>query len=270
MSQLWKWITWLSLAGLLTACGSESDSETTGVSNPEFSGLWVGVTEENLGAAASPTEIPTFVLFHNDLVFLLREDEAQVGTYLIEDNDLSTFEMDVYPYASPDTDNKFYVGTDDSNNLTLSALKATPTQFVINYNNTTRAGRIDVDLDNNQVSGIGINNVQGEWTTTDASMIVSSDGGFSGWNSATSCQWEGNLSALTDTLLALQIQRENCTEFNITGTNFAEGMALIDGTGALHFLATNASDILWMQFTSTAQTPAQEPETEEAEEEAAP
>lgn len=258
MSLLWKWLTVILILGLVSGCGGDSDSGTSSSSSSELSGLWIGTTSENVGGAAIPTEIPTFVLFHTDLVFVLREDEAQLGTYTIENNDLSTFQMDTYPYATPDTDNQFYVGTDDSNDLVLSALRATSSNFVINYNTATRAGRVDVDLDSSQVSGIGISDVLGEWTTTDATMIISSDGGFSGWNSATSCQWEGNVSSLSDTLLALQIQRENCTEFNINGVNFADGFAFIDGTGALHFLATNASDILWMQFAASTSSTATE------------
>ena len=262
MSLLWKQIKAVALLNAilsLIACGGGSDDSTSTSTpvTPVLTGLWIGTTEENTGSSSTPTELDTYVLFDDDLVYVLREDEALLGTYAVEDNDLSTFTMDVYPYANPDTDNEFYVGTDDTNDLVLSALQATSSKYVINYNNASRAGRIDVDLDANQVAGISIATVIGTWETTDSSMEISADGGFSGWNSSTSCQWEGNVMSLESTLLRLQIQRENCLEFNVNGANFAEGVAFIDGNGEMHFLATNASDLLWMQFTAgTPTTPA--------------
>jgi len=68
---------------------------------------------------------------------------------------------------------------------------------------------------------------------------------------------------LSSTLLRLQIQRENCLEFNVNGVNLAEGLAFIDGNGEMHFLATNATDILWMQFTATTSTTTTTTETTE-------
>ena len=262
----------IGLSFLLTACGggSSSSSETNEPEVIVLSGLWIGITEENTTTSTTPTEFDTYLLFDEDLFYVLREDEALLGTYAIEDNELSTFDMDVYPYANPDTDNEFYVGTDDTNNLTLSALQATSSKYVINYNNATRAGRIDVDLDTAQVSGITVATVVGEWDTTDATMVVNADGGYSGWNSDTSCQWEGNVTELNNTLLRLQIQRENCLEFNVNGANIAEGLAFVDGNGELHFLATNASDLLWMQFTASTTTATPTTDTETETEEAAP
>ena len=260
-----KFICVLGMNMALIACGGSSDgsSDSGTTATRILTGLWIGVTEENTGTSTTPTEWVTYVLFDQDVVYVLREDEALLGTYTIEDNDLSTFTMDVYPYANPDTDNEFYVGTDDTNDLVLSALQATSSKYVINYNNATRAGRIDVNLDTAQVTDLSINTVIGTWETDDSSMEISADGGFSGWNSATSCQWEGNLSALSSTLLRLQIQRENCLEFNVNGVNLAEGLAFIDGNGEMHFLATNATDILWMQFTATTSTTTTTTETTE-------
>lgn len=260
-----KIISFIVCIAFLSACGGDDSSSSEAA--PEaviLSGLWIGITEENTTASSTPTEFDTYLLFDQDLVYVLREDEALLGTYEIENNELSTFTMDVYPYANPDVDNEFYVGTDDTNDLVLSALQATTSKYVINYNNASRAGRIDVDLDTAQVSSITVSSVVGEWDTTDSTMVINTDGGFSGWNSATSCQWEGNVSVLNSTLLRLQIQRENCLEFNVNGVNLAEGLAFVDGNGELHFLATNASDLLWMQFSAVAATATPTTETEAA------
>ena len=158
-----KFICVLGMTMALVACGGSSDgsSDSGTTATPILTGLWIGVTEENTGTSTTPTEWVTYVLFDQDVVYVLREDEALLGTYTIEDNDLSTFTMDVYPYANPDTDNEFYVGTDDTNDLLLSALQATSSKYVINYNNATRAGRIDVNLDTAQVTDLSINTVIG-------------------------------------------------------------------------------------------------------------
>eukprot|EP00487_Bulimina_marginata_P008451 TRINITY_DN3100_c0_g1_i1.p1 TRINITY_DN3100_c0_g1~~TRINITY_DN3100_c0_g1_i1.p1 ORF type:complete len:132 (-),score=17.39 TRINITY_DN3100_c0_g1_i1:274-669(-) len=131
--------------------------------------------------------------------------------------------------------------------------------MVINYNTATRAGRSTLALDTGQTASITTSTVAGAWKTTNSTMQISSAGIFSGWDANTSCQWEGRLSSLNSTLLRLNIERENCTEFNINGTQNAEGIAFIDGDSILHFLALDNNDFLWMQFTEEGTTAAAAP-----------
>ena len=244
----------LSCALLLSACGSEDDSSAgAGSSALNYSGLWTGITEENVTAI---TEIPTYLLFDAETLYLLREDEAQIGTYELDDNGLLSIDVDIYSYATPDTDNNFYIGVDSALNLTLSALIVTDEDMVINYNNATRAGRSTLTLDSGQTKSITQADVAGGWKTTDSTMQISSVGRFSGWNADTSCQWEGRLTPLSSTLLRLNIKRENCTEFNINGNQSAEGLAFIDGESILHFIALDGNDFLWMQFSEEGATAA--------------
>lgn len=224
----------------ITGCGSEDSS--TGGGSITYDGLWVGETEED----TITTAIPTYLLFDEETVYILREDEAQIGDYTMDANGLITMDTDIYSYAAPDIINQFFIGLDSTQNLSLSALIVTDEDMVINYNNATRAGRTTLLLDSGQTTSITTLTVAGGWTTTDATMQISSDGGFSGWNSATSCQWEGRLSKLNNSLLRLNIERENCNEFNVTN---AEGVAFVDGESVLHFVALDNNDFLWMQFT---------------------
>jgi len=240
---------------ITTGCGSD-DSTSSPAVTVTLTGLWQGEIEETAGSTAST--LPVFILFYDDVVYVLREDEAQVGTFTIETNELSTWDMDLHPYANPDTDNQFYVGTDDNTNLTLSALLATPTRMVVNYFDSNRAGRIDVTLDAEQVNPLTLASLVGDWESSSSSMVINDDGGFSGWNADTSCQWEGILLPLSPGFLQLNIQRENCTEFNIGAPSFATGLVFRDGNESLHFLTQDAADVLWMQFakvTTAVETP---------------
>lgn len=247
----------IAIALGLSACGSEdSAAPATGASAITFNGLWTGITEENITAII---EVPTFLLFDQDTVYILREDEAQIGTYEVAENGLIDLDTDVYSYANPDTDNNFFIGVDSTQNLTLSALIVTEEDMVINYNTATRAGRSTLALDTGQTASITTSTVAGAWKTTNSTMQISSAGIFSGWDANTSCQWEGRLSSLNSTLLRLNIERENCTEFNINGTQNAEGIAFIDGDSILHFLALDNNDFLWMQFTEEGTTAAAAP-----------
>ncbi len=229
---------------MLLGCSSSSDSDAE--EPAVLSGLWVGETIENIGAVS--TTLESYILFFNDLVYVLRSDEAQVGTYAIEDDSHSNLILDIHPYSGPDDVNLFYVGRFNNVNLTLDALFASSDDLVVNYNSITRAGRMTLVRDIDQELDLGLDRVTGEWDTTNATMNIASDGGFSGWNALTSCQWEGTLTPLTSNILTMEIERENCTQFN----TLTQGLALVDGEGILHFIATAPPDILWMRFDPVA------------------
>ncbi len=246
----WTFLT-LALCLMLMGCSSSSSDDEEAVVT--LSGLWVGETIENIGAVS--TTLESYILFFNELVYILRSDEAQVGSYEIEDASHSNLTLDVHPYAGSDDINQFYVGSFNNLNLTLDALFASSNDLVVNYNSITRAGRMTLELDVDQQLDLGLDRVTGEWDTTDATMNVASDGGFSGWNAATSCQWEGTLIPLTSNILTLEIERENCTLFN----TLTQGLALIDGEGILHFIANAPPDVLWMRFDPVAAAVVTEP-----------
>jgi hypothetical protein len=240
----------LLLSLVISGCGSDSD--TTSIEEPivpeTLSGFWRGVTTENLGALT--TEIPSFVLFYKDDVYILREDEIQLGAYTIEESGHSGLLLDVHSYTSPDVVNFFFVGTFNDIALPLDATFIETLDLVINYNTDTRAGRMELTLDVDQQLELTLERVAGDWKTTDSVMKINTNGGFSGWNATTSCQWEGTLSLLTSNLFTLDIERENCLEYN----SQSSGLALIDGEGVLHFIATQSPSALWMRFDSVAAT----------------
>jgi hypothetical protein len=85
----------------ITGCGALDDSSS---SDPEeLNGLWLGETEEQ-----GVTEVlTTSVLFYEDQVFILREDEAHIGSYEVLENDSALLDTTIFTYATPDTDNNF-------------------------------------------------------------------------------------------------------------------------------------------------------------------
>ncbi|MEY8204408.1 MAG: hypothetical protein RPR40_04960 [Bermanella sp.] len=242
----------LYLCCFMAACSSGGDDEP--VLPATLSGFWSGSTTENLGTVQS--KIVSFVLFYQDDVYILREDETQLGGYAIEDNGHSSLLLDVHPYNNPDAVNFFFVGTYNNIKLPLEATFIEDLDLVINYNTLTRAGRMELVLDVEQQLELPLSRVAGDWKTTDGVMKVNTDGGFSGWNASTSCQWQGTLSPLTTSLLSMRIERENCLEFNVPFDEIApaNGLALIDGDGILHFIASESPRVLWMRFDPVAAT----------------
>lgn len=255
------------LSSLLLGCGAldESKDESTTDSPPvataeQLSGLWIGTSEDQ----GSTETLDTTVVFLNEKLYLLRFDEAQVGAYTVLSNGSAALETDQYTYASPDTDNHFYVGTRSNTQFDMDALFATSTDLFINYDGNNRSGSATLELDTAQVDNLTLLRISGQWETTDAIMYINDEGGLQGSNSATGCQWKGNLEVMNDTLLTLNIERKLCPDFNQTVGDPVEGIAFIDGEGLLHFIAEQPNQILWMQFESaTGAAPTTDPETED-------
>jgi len=238
------------LSALLSACGSEDDKAAGTAAAAQVSGLWVGTTTETI--AATDTELDTYLLFSGSTVFILREDEGHIGTYTVEANGHVTMDTEVFAYATPDTDNNFYVGTRNSSRITLDSLFATEQTMFANYDGGTRSGSIDLSLDTGQVSSLTLDRVRGTWSTTDSVLYINDQGGLIG--SAGGCQWEGDLFALTEGFLRLSLERKLCAEFNQPLDSPIEGIAFIDGDGSLHFLAQDNSTFLWQRYDAATGT----------------
>ncbi len=223
--------------------GDNSDYFPNNSNNNSF---WVGMLTE---APFSLPNIITYALFYNDQVYIQRKDEAQLGTYNIEETEINML-VDVYPYDNPDAINFFYVGTYNHTELPMAGFffndKYNDKYLALGYNTLDRMGALSFEQDMDQQVEVTLARAAGEWKTTDAVMSINANGSFSGWNTNTSCQWEGTLALLTGNLLALNIERSNCLEFNTV----SDGLAFIDGGGVLHFISTKSPNILWMRFDS--------------------
>ena len=247
---------------LLSGCGSEDDAASSTPVAAQVAGLWVGTTTETV--SATETELDTHILFSGPTVFILREDEGHIGTYEVESNGHVTMDTEVFAYATPDTDNNFYIGTRNSSRITLDSLFATELTMFANYDGGTRSGSIELDLDTGQISDLTLDRVRGSWSTTDSVLYINDEGGLIG--SAAGCQWEGDLFSLSEGFLRLSLERKLCAEFNQTSGSPIEGIAFIDGEGSLHFLAQDNNVFLWQRFDASTGTTTTTTEEEEEEE----
>ncbi|EAT12204.1 hypothetical protein HF888_05310 [Bermanella marisrubri] len=238
----------------LVACGALDDSDDgSSTGTTDLDGLWIGTTSEYVGSTTTATEFDTIVLFNNQNVYLLRTDEAQIGSYEITSNGASDWDLELFPYANPDVDNNFFVGTRNADRFQVDGLFASDTRLVLNYDNTNRRGTAILDLDTAQANDLNVKRVQGEWSTTDSIMYINQEGGFIG--NIQGCQWEGSLSENTGSTLNVSIVRRNCSEFNPVVSRPSQGFAVLDGTGSLHFMAEQDNSFLWMKFTPSTAAP---------------
>jgi hypothetical protein len=256
----------IGLCIFTVGCGALDDGGSDGPA--QLKGLWLGDTEEQGVTEA----LATSLIFFEEQVFILREDEAHVGTYTVLANDSAMLNTTIYSYGTPDTDNNFYVGTRSSNRIEVDALFATEQSLFINFDGSARSGSATLTLDAGRVTDMSVTRVRGTWKTTDSILYINDEGGLQGSNSATGCQWKGKLQSLNADFLKLSIERKLCNEFNQAVDSPADGFAFIDGEGNLHFIAEQPNEFLWMQFTPDATTggdAAAEEDDPAAEEEAA-
>jgi len=241
----------LSLSILLSGCaaedgGSSAPTDENGV--PVLAGLWIGTIDETAAssgtATAATTELDTHIFFMETKVYVLREDQGLSGTYVQDGLGGISMELATFEYADPDTDNQFFVGTDNRDSLTVSALLASDINLVGSYANTQRDGEINVELDEARDRELTFKDLEGTWTTTDSETYINGEGRFHGFDTSNSCRWDGQLIPLTDQILELSILRENCDEFN----DSAMGIAITDGEGNLHFISERDRNLLWMRF----------------------
>lgn len=231
----------ISLYVFILGCGA-LDSSSGG--DDELTGLWLGETQEQ-GVTEALT---TSVLFFEEQVFILREDEAHIGSYEILESDSAMLDTTIYSYASPNTENNFYIGARTSNRIEVDALFASEQSLFLNFDGSSRSGSATLALDTGRITSMNLTRVRGTWKTTDSILYVNDEGGFQGSNSATGCQWKGQLSELDDEFLKLSIERKLCAEFNQPVDLPTDGFALIDGEGSLHFIAEQPNEFLWMKF----------------------
>ncbi|NVK37913.1 MAG: hypothetical protein HWE18_08315 [Gammaproteobacteria bacterium] len=238
---------------------SDSSSDDAAPVGATLKGLWIGETEEQ-GATAT---IETQVLFYQDRIFILRDDEALIGTYVVEPSGGASMDTEIYTYNTPDTDNEFYVGSRSANRIELDALFATDRDLFMNFDGASRSGSITLLLDTGRVSNLDLSRVRGQWGTQDSVLYINDEGGFIG--SALGCQWKGQLNPMNADFLALKIERKLCDAFNQPIDSPVDGFAFIDGESNLHFIAEQPNEVLWMQFQAeTATTTDTTDTTEEA------
>ena len=245
-----------------TGCGALDDSSSSGPA--QLKGLWLGETQEQDVTEA----LTTTVVFFEEQVFILREDEAHIGTYEALENYSALLDTIIYSYADPDTTNNFYVGARSSNRIEVDALFASEQSLFINFDGNGRSGSATLELDTGRISSMSLKQVRGTWTTTDSVMYINDAGGLQGSDSATGCQWKGKLQAFNGDFLKLFIERKLCDSFNQPVDIPTEGFALIDGEGNLHFMAEQPNEFLWMKFEPDTTATAADGD-EAAEEEAA-
>lgn len=262
-------VKFLFLIAFLTCSGcgaldedSNSSSEGAVSTTATLKGLWVGETEEQGGSAA----IETQVLFYQDRIFILRDDEAQIGTYTVQSSGSAHMDTEIYTYSAPDTSNEFYVGTRTSNRIALDALFATDRDLFMNFDGASRSGSITLALDAGRITNMDLTRVRGQWDTQDSVLYINDEGGLIG--SALGCQWKGQLNPMNGDFLALKIERKLCDAFNQPTDSPVDGFAFIDGESNLHFIAEQPNEVLWMQFQATTTTPTTD--TTDTTEEAAP
>ncbi|MFT6153931.1 MAG: hypothetical protein ACJAYK_001519 [Crocinitomicaceae bacterium] len=231
---------------ILTGCGSEDQGSDA--SSKKASGLWFGTTTET--AAGIDNDLSTYLLFYEEDVYILREDEAQIGSYEVEENGHVAMDTQVFTFTDPDTDNNFYVGSRSTEQIIVDSLFATNTTLFANYENNTRFGSMELTLDTAQEDNLSFSRVAGTWGTTDSVLYINDEGGFIG--NGTDCQWDGDLTSASGSFATLSISRQGigCGIFTPSETSQAEGIAFIDGEGLLHFLSLYNNIFLWQRFTS--------------------
>ena len=246
----------LFLLLLLVACGSDD----SGPNAPKgLNGLWIGETTEIISGTG--TLLSTHVLFHEGTVYILRKDEAQIGSYTIINNDTSRWELASYPYTSPDDTNRFYIGTlDTQESATADALFADAQRLIVNYTKTatiTREGTIRITFNKGLDKAINLVQTTGDWQTEEATLTISANGNILGNHNE--CQFKGSLVPLNYTLLTLNLTRNSCAEFNTSEAVF--GLAFFDSDNTLHFIANNHDNLLWMRFNKPKEAALPEEET---------
>ncbi|MCP5326800.1 MAG: hypothetical protein H7A09_10820 [Oceanospirillaceae bacterium] len=236
------------LFGLISAC-QLPDTKKSGTSSGDsvslLSGLYSGTTDFYPTSGAATEGITTLLLFVGDTAYLLRTDEAYVGTYSQDGLGGITLTMTPYTYSETDTDNNVYIGAAAANASAqeITAVLASNNTLVASYTATAGSGYITLTLDTDRASSVSLSVIEGSWKTTDQVQTINAQGRFLNYNTLNSCQTDGQLSVNGD-LFNLSMNRINCTAF----TGASEGLGFLMGTGELNYVARSSNKLLWMQF----------------------
>lgn len=233
---------------LLSGCllpDSQKKGAGTSTSISQLSGLYAGTTDFYPTSGAATEGIITLVLFVEDTVYLLRTDEAYVGTYAQDGLGGITLTMTPYTYSNADTDNNVYNGSAAANATAqeFTAVLTSNNGLVASYTSNTGSGYVDLTLDTDRASSVTLAGIEGSWKSTDQVQDINASGRFLNYNTADSCQTDGQL--LTNgALFDLDLTRINCVDM----AGDAEGLAFLLGTGELNYVARSSNNLLWMQF----------------------
>lgn len=236
----------LLCSGLLTGCLlPDTQKKSTDSTISQLSGLYSGTTDFYPNTGVATEGIVTLLLFVEDTVYLLRTDEAYVGTYTQDGLGGIQLTMTPYTYGNADTTNNVYSGSAPANAVAqeFTAVLTSGQGLVASYTSTLGSGYLDLTLDTDRAGSVTLAAIEGSWKTTDQVQDINASGRFLNYNTADSCQTDGQLTS-NGALYDLSLTRINCVDM----AGDAEGLGFLLGTGELNYVARSSNNLLWMQF----------------------
>jgi hypothetical protein len=244
----------LLFLALITGCIAEdkkdenptnSEGETVDNTALALNGFWNGGFDQ--------TETLRVLIFNGD-VYGLDEDKAFFGTVESPSHEILEFDLVSYPLATNDPiNNEFIADGSATQYLADSALLVNARQIVGTFSIGTVGTPSDVFLENDETFP---NNqsvaslTKGKWTTSAYSMFISISGNFDVSSSDVTkrCVFVGNFVNIntSNSLMAINIRREGCVEFN----GESSGFAAINTEGELEIYSKMGSSLLFMTFTA--------------------
>jgi hypothetical protein len=261
-------ITFLSSLLLLTACLPEEKEETNPTNSTgnevddtslALNGFWNGGLDQ--------TETLRILIYNGD-VYGLDSDKAFFGTLESPSAEEVDFELTAFPFSYEDATNNEYVADGNTISYRINGLLATNTTVVGDFETDGgEFGSLTINNDGTFSNNSSLTSLAGKWTTTDLEMNITHRGRFHGVNNGANkdCSFEGQLSLLNvgDALMAININRRNCDDFNGDATGFAA----LNGDGNLEIYSKMGSALLFMNLTAPASPGGSTtPDTEEPEE----
>lgn len=241
-----RFFYFLLYTSLLTGCLlPDTQKKSTDSTISQLSGLYSGTTDFYPSAGVATEGIVTLLLFVEDTAYLLRTDEAYVGTYTQDGLGGIKLTMTPYTYGNADTTNNVYSGTAAANAVAqeFTAVLTSGQGLVASYTSTLGAGYLDLSLDTDRAGSVTLAAIEGSWKSTDQVQDINANGRFLNYNTADSCQTDGQLIS-NGALYDLNMTRINCVDM----AGDAEGLGFLLGTGELNYVARSSNNLLWMQF----------------------
>lgn len=255
---------------LLSACLPEEEKEedtnpinSSGVEVDDASlglnGFWVG--------GFNQTETLKLLIYNGD-VFGIDADKAFFGT--VDSTAESSFQFTLLGYSLSylDTVNEEYASDGGAISYTIDGrlFNFAELEIAASFDtNDAPFGEFNVINDKSYSSNSSLSSLVGMWTTAKYQLRIDREGGFIMLDTSDSgCVSNGRISLLdnTNSLMALNISRDKCEEFN----GNASGYAAINLDGELEFYSKLGNSLLFMTFaapTSTGGTTTTETSEEE-------